>query len=126
MEMILFALLSLFTVVYAIVCAHDDAEQIAQNHPVNHTEQWIVRALVVGIPWLLLFGPLKVIAAAFVFSSLFRYKLNKLRGLEWWYVSESNIYDRVFIGIAAGDIRLAGTTAYGVEIVIAFLCIFGL
>lgn len=44
--------------------------------------------------------PCLLCAGAFLFSVVFRYRLNTLRGMDWRYVSPSNAYDRLFLGIA--------------------------
>jgi hypothetical protein len=155
MELII---LTVFTVAFALWCAADDAEEIAQGKYIRHKLQWVLRAIVVGVPCLLLGVPFFAIGLAFLFSAVFRFRLNRLRGLDWRYVSPSNWYDYLFLmascawwwkprkwsswknwwsfmqqghlgyyldGEYAKQVHYAGAIAYGVEIVIAFLCIFG-
>ncbi len=87
----------ILTAAFAVWCACDDDLQIAMNKPVKHVQQWLLRAsvvtllcVVVGMPWL-------AIGLAGLFSAVFRYALNRLRGLSPWYVSPSNWYDWQFI-----------------------------
>jgi hypothetical protein len=83
----------ILTAAFAVWCAFDDDLQIAMNKPVRHVRQWLLRAsavtlmcVVIGLPWL-------AIGLAGLFSAVFRYALNRLRGLSPWYVSPSNWYD---------------------------------
>jgi hypothetical protein len=83
----------ILTAAFAVWCACDDDLQIAMNKPVRHVRQWLLRAsvvtllcVVIGLPWL-------AIGLAGLFSAVFRYALNRLRGLSPWYVSPSNWYD---------------------------------
>ena len=87
----------LWTVALAIWSAADDAEQIRNNERLNKPLQWLARAFGVtafcvacGLWWMAL--PMGAL-----FSSVFRFTLNGLRGLDWRYVSPSSWYDFLFI-----------------------------
>jgi hypothetical protein len=110
-----------FTVLYAIWCATDDHRQIANHGHIDHREQWFIRAVVMSIACLLIGTLPMVVAMAFLFSAVFRFTLNYLRGLDWRYVSASNIYDSVFIWAARGNIHRAGIVAYITELVVVIL-----
>jgi hypothetical protein len=91
----------ILTATFAVWCACDDDLQIAMNKPVRHVRQWLLRAsvvtllcVVIGLPWL-------AIGLAGLFSAVFRYALNRLRGLSPWYVSPSNWYDYLLILFSA-------------------------
>ena len=113
--------------------AANDAWSIGQGHHIDHRVEWTSRcaaALIVSSPVLwFCFSPLLVLGwlgmLAFGFSALFRYRLNKARGLSPWYMSTSNHYDGFFIRITiwwnslfrpSSDPDLAGRIAYGVEV----------
>lgn len=56
------------------------------------------------------------------FTPLFRLNLNRLRKLKWWYISDSSIYDEVFMALIIGDgtetdksVRMSGIAAYLTE-----------
>jgi hypothetical protein len=118
MELII---LTVFTVAFALWCAADDAEEIAHGKYIRHKLQWVLRAIAVGVPCLLFGVPFFAIGLAFLFSAVFRFRLNRLRGLDWRYVSASNIYDSVFIWAARGRVHRAGTIAYITELVVVIL-----
>lgn len=87
-----------FTILFALWCSRDDAQQIAQHSKIHHGMQWGFRAaLVVAVcywwaSWWLALG------MAGLFSAVFRWELNGRRGLDWRYVSPlSNVYDTGFI-----------------------------
>jgi hypothetical protein len=85
----------IFAASFAVWCACDDGRQIAMNKPVRHVRQWLLRAsvvtllcVVIGLPWL-------AIGLAGLFSAVFRFALNRLRGLSPRYVGPwSSLYDR--------------------------------
>lgn len=86
-----------WTVALAIWSAYDDAEEIAAGVKLNKALQWRVRALGVtafcvaaGQPWL-------SVGMVALFSMVFRFTLNMLRGLDWRYVSPSSWYDFMLI-----------------------------
>lgn len=103
--------LPFIAVVYyiAIFEADKDAFAIEAHLKIDHAAGWCRRALGIMVPagivclalpswWTLL--PLLVLGA-FLFSAVFRARLNKLRGLDWRYVAPwSNYYDRVFYAVA--------------------------
>lgn len=87
----------LWTVMLAVWSAVDDAEQIAAGERLNKPLQWCFRAfgvtafcLAAGLWWMAL--PMGAL-----FSMVFRFVLNRLRGLDWRYVSPSSWYDWQFI-----------------------------
>lgn len=97
----------LLTVSLAIWSAYDDAEQIRNNEMLNKALQWRVRALGVtafcvaaGQPWL-------SVGMVALFSMVFRFTLNMLRGLDWRYVSPSSWYDFMFIRLYRSEVLFA-------------------
>ena len=88
----------LTTLALCELSARDDNRQIERHLPIHHGVQWWIRALVVvgvcllcGVPWL-------SIGLAGLFSAVFRWRLNRLRGLDWRYIAPwSNYYDRLWI-----------------------------
>jgi hypothetical protein len=138
MELII---LTVFTVAFALWCAADDAEEIAHGKYIRHKLQWVLRAIAVGVPCLLFGVPFFAIGLAFLFSAVFRFRLNRLRGLSVWYIGPwSSLYDRLFAALFymrwpnwldvllmrddyiefgnVGFIHRAGRIAYAVEVVI--------
>lgn len=130
-----------FTILFALWCSRDDAQQIARHSKIYHGLQWCFRAAVVvavcywWASWWLALG------MAGLFSAVFRWDLNGRRGLDWRYVSPSNWYDRLWIWLYSvidhSQYELgswgyktikAGTMAYIVEallfigVVVAYLC----
>ena len=91
----------LWTILLAVWSAADDAEQIRNNERLNKALQWLARAFGVtafcvacGMWWMAL--PMGAL-----FSSVFRFTLNRLRWLDWRYVAPwSSFYDRVFYALA--------------------------
>ena len=124
--------LVIFTLAFALACAKDDAEDIAAHFKINHVAQWLFRAVIVLTASAMLGVPCMAIGLAFLFSAVFRFMLNKLRGLGWWWMGPSlarrpkhdSYYDALFHWAAYlfGVYRLngPGIIAYCVE-----LCIFG-
>ena len=120
----------IFVICFAIAEAQDDAKQIARHERIDHAGQWLFRAGLVfmwcGGVWLAedLASAVKVgLLSAPVFSFVFRLSLNTLRGLDPRYVSESNVYDTVFLWASRGDVNLAGSIAYAVELLAAMAVI---
>lgn len=139
---------TIFTGLFAMICARDDAKQIAQHSKIRHGLQWLFRAaLVTGVCYLTAKWWLAFAMAGF-FSAVFRAELNDLRLLDWRYISPSSWYDWQFIRLThAGydgqrddaiewhgrryrelpgyfeDIHRAGTMAYIFE---AVVFVFGL
>lgn len=99
---------------YADYHALVDFIAISKNSPVTHRPLWRRRAAMVGILaiattaglwaiavlswWIPSAGVMLALVGATQFSWSFRTKLNALRGLDRYYVSESNRYDSWFIG----------------------------
>ena len=90
----------LWTVLLAVWSAHDDRAQIEAGERLNKALQWLARAFGVtafcvacGLWWMAL--PMGAL-----FSMVFRFVLNRLRGLDWRYVSPSSWYDWQFIKVA--------------------------
>lgn len=152
--------LPFIAVVYyiAIFEADKDAFAIEAHLKIDHAAGWCRRALGIMVPagivclalpswWCIL--PLLVLGA-FLFSAVFRYRLNKLRGLHPCYVAPwSNVYDRVFYAISIlawsdrdilemdrdwyfkpgfrlvkGDVHRAGRLAYITESTLVALSIY--
>jgi hypothetical protein len=100
----------ILTAAFAVWQASEDDLQITMGQPVRHVRQWLLRAsvvtlmcVVIGLPWL-------AIGLAGLFSAVFRYSLNRLRGLSPWYVSPSNWYDWFWLCVCAATL---GWSAWG-------------
>jgi hypothetical protein len=66
-----------------------------------HVPRWIIRAALVSIAALLFGHPWMVLGLWGLFSAVFRFALNRWRGLDWRYIAPwSNTYDLVFYGLA--------------------------
>lgn len=92
----------LFTAAHALFWAATDARDIRNGKDINHPVRWAIRAAIeVGVSLVTMpigwEGVLVTIAAAFLFSALFRFLLNTMRGRHWAYVSPSSWYDWQFI-----------------------------
>lgn len=102
-------LFTAFVVWYADFEGKDDAHEIAAHVKIDHVYQWLQRAVVFSCVWYLLWvlcskpstWPL-LLGHAFLFSAVFRYLSNKLRGMHWAYVSPSNWYDFAYL-VVRGD-----------------------
>jgi hypothetical protein len=78
---------------YAAFEAWRDYFAIESHIRINHVWSWIVRAVLVSCMWGI--AAVKIgysaipyaIGSAFLFSAVFRYCLNKLRGKDWRYVA---------------------------------------
>lgn len=92
----------LTTLALAELSARDDARQIRRGLIIDHAMQWYIRALVVIGVCLVFCVPWLSIGLAGLFSAVFRWRLNKLRGLDWRYVSPSSWYDWQFIRLTHG------------------------
>jgi len=94
---------------------------ISNHQKINHVSSWIYRAIfaltiVFLIPNTTLFDKVLLsIAVAFLFSAIFRFRLNGRRKKPYNYISTSNIYDSVFIKLFP---KYHGTLVYVVEITI--------
>lgn len=97
-----------FVAALALVCAAGDAKRIARLSRIRHVLAWCVRASTVAaaafivacfLPswWCVL--PLLVLGA-FLFSLVFRLRLNALRGKHWYYLGKGAYYDRFFLWVA--------------------------
>lgn len=107
----------LFISAWAIYCAWDDQQQIQRGQRILHALQWAARtSLVVAV--LALFTDnshfyslpqimFLAIGSGALFSMVFRYCLNRMRGLDWRYVSPSSWYDWQFICAITGAYRTA-------------------
>lgn len=87
----------LMAALLALYNAGDDAAAIARGEAIDHAQEWMMRAcamllvcLVIGEVWM-------AIPGGALFSSVFRARLNDLRGLPAWYISPSNWYDWQFL-----------------------------
>ena len=95
----------LFISALAIYCAWDDAKEIKNDDKIHHLLQWFIRCLVaVGMVVVVAGFGLKAtflaIGSGALFSMVFRYSLNTMRGLDWRYVSPSSWYDYVCLVIS--------------------------
>ena len=97
----------LFTAAHALFWAATDARDIRNGKNINHPVRWALRAAIeVGASLVFAFirnEPIGIrlvlvtIAAAFLFSALFRFLLNTMRGRHWNYISASSWYDWQFL-----------------------------
>ena len=109
----------IFTILFAIVEARADARYIAIHATIDHTRGWIRRAVFTAgvlamfyaMEWVDVYWT-TLIACAFLFSIAFRATLNTLRGYPISYISASNFYDRLFLGLGPAG----GEVAYFTEI----------
>lgn len=104
--------------------ARQDAALIAAGNAIDHADGLSERAAIcvvlsalftvigerVGETWWFALPVIGVWAGSF--GIVFRWSLNRMRGLEWDYVSSSNRYDTLFIGLFG---KLAGAMEYAVE-----------
>jgi hypothetical protein len=103
MEVALITGAFLLVVGYAMFEAWQDFERIQEGEDIEHVEGWVVRAIITSYLWVVV--SFKVgwdalpcaIGSAFLFSAVFRYWLNGMRGKDWRYVSPSNWYDTAWI-----------------------------
>jgi hypothetical protein len=139
---------------YAVFEAWRHFLRIEEHKPINHIGAWTVRALVTCL--ILGLASFKLgysaipcaIGSAFLFSAVFRYCLNRMRGKDWRYISPSNWYDEFWIRVGLWNwnphaalrswhrrgyayymddtkqVHRAGTIAYAFEVVILAVCIF--
>lgn len=89
--------------------AEDDAETIANHGTINHGRALAGRVAVGALCWACaalaglatgtsLSPILLLIPAGWAWwTMLFRWTLNRARGLDWWYISPSNWYDWQFL-----------------------------
>jgi hypothetical protein len=119
-------ILYLLTIWFAYAESIKDHRLIGQGVSIDHIRSWVARAVQVGLVGIVCWGLLDgdwsdIVGAAFLFASIHRFKLNKLRGLDWFYVSRSNKYDTLFLTIFSGNVKRAGTAMYVIELVMAVL-----
>lgn len=97
-------------VVYAYTEAKVDAERIVRHQAIDHGAELKDRLAICAGIWGIFTG-LMFIATGQIFPALlwvpmgwaaftiaFRLFLNRMRGLDWRYISPSNVYDWLFIG----------------------------
>lgn len=60
------------------------------------------------------------------FTILHRLSLNSARELPWWYCAPGNVYDRAYLLITRGNVKVAGVTMYVVEAYVAAVTITSL
>lgn len=94
-----YTLCILWTLAVALWAAADDAERIALNEPIHHVRSWFIRAALVAVVCLAAGHPWLTVGMGALFSMAFRYTLNKVRDLDWRYVSPSSWYDWQFIRV---------------------------
>ena len=87
----------LWTILVAIASAANDAERIALNEKIHHVRAWFIRAALVAIVCIAAGHPLLTVGMGALFSMALRYTLNRLRDLDWRYVSPSSWYDSAWI-----------------------------
>ena len=108
----------------------DDAQTILTHRLINHA-QGLAERIVFGLVFVALLGVIAErygsswwiiapIACAYAGASgiVFRYALNRMRGLPWDYVSASNRYDTLFIGLFG---KAAGAMEYAAEALLAVI-----
>ena len=94
-------------VVFALAEARMDAAYIGDNKPIYHGEGWFRRAGVTAVLMLVMLAggmdtdalPACALMAYGAFTPVFRIVLNLRRKLLWDYVSESSMYDGIFIAM---------------------------
>lgn len=130
MALIVGAVLAIIAVVIAMLEANMDFQAIRRNEPINHRREMVERIRMVGSVMLIAYIgygwasgnvwcviPFTGVAWA-SFTMSFRFALNYMRGLHPAYMSRSNDYDSLFIGLQRptdGYIERAGMMAYSVE-----------
>jgi len=95
--------------------------------PVDHGELLTWRVIILGAAWLVVvLGagltwaaiPLATLTWA-SFTILHRLLLNRMREhFPWWYVSPSNVYDRLWLGLTGGRVKAAGIATYCFELTV--------
>ena len=90
---------SILIFLFAQIESADDYAQIQRKETIDHAQQWLMRGTMTVL-YLLFCGELWwAFGLAGLFSAVFRFQLNKKRGLDWRYVSPSNLYDYVWLFI---------------------------
>lgn len=104
------AILRLFGT-HAAICAADDKFKIDENHHIDHGRALKIRVLVLGLIFLAAFavysckslwwhGLLLLPIGWAWWTMLFRFSLNRMRGLDWRYVSPSNNTDLWWMSVS--------------------------
>lgn len=92
---------TLITIALAEYASRDDFQQIGKGSKIRHGLQWLFRAAVVGLACYLDNCLLYAVPLAFLFSAVFRWRLNGLRGKDWRYVAPwSSVYDMCLFALA--------------------------
>jgi len=112
----------LWTLVLAVIMAERDAAAIKAGAEINHVLWWWIRAIAVAVPCVVIGKALLSIGMAGLFSAVFRWELNALRGVRCTYISRSNLYDSAFI-MLAGSADAGGRLAYLVELTTAVVVV---
>jgi hypothetical protein len=103
MEVALITGVFMLVAAYAVFEAWQDFERIEAHERIDHIEGWVIRAIVTIFIWGVASFKIGLdaipcaIGSAFLFSAVFRYSLNRMRGKDWRYVSPSSIYDSWWI-----------------------------
>lgn len=92
---------TLITIALAEYAARDDFKQIDKGSKIRHGIQWLFRAAVVGLACYLDNCLPYAVPLAFLFSAVFRWRLNGLRGKDWRYMAPwSSVYDMCLFALA--------------------------
>ena len=93
--------LILTTIAIAILSAWYDKVSIAGGHEIMHVPRWLIRAALVTLAAFVFGHPWMLLGLWGLFSAVFRFALNRWRGLDWRYLSPSSWYDWTFIWIGS-------------------------
>ena len=92
---------TLITIALAEYGSRDDFHQIGKGSKIRHGLQWLFRASVVTLACWLDDCTLYAVPLAFLFSAVFRWRLNALRGKDWRYMAPwSSVYDMCLFALA--------------------------
>jgi len=92
---------TLITIALAEYASRDDFQQIGKGSKIRHGIQWLFRAAVVALACYLDDCMLYAVPLAFLFSAVFRWRLNALRGKDWRYMAPwSSVYDMCLFALA--------------------------
>lgn len=92
---------TLITIALAEYASRDDFQQIGKGSKIRHGIQWLFRAAVVALACWLDDCMLYAVPLAFLFSAVFRWRLNALRGKDWRYMAPwSSVYDMCLFALA--------------------------
>lgn len=144
----------LFTILHALLWASKDAGDIRAGKSIRHGVRLAMRAgieVVVSAVVVYVYGriwpaALLTIACGLLFSAVFRFAINTMRGRDWRYISPSSWYDRFWLstqdsdnwlmtdesharflahnGPYVGEVHRAGLIAYCFEALMFALLIF--